>query len=53
MRKTVIKTTIYYHPDKLSNDKAKIFNEKDIYLRTEIMKILSSFHNEFKGFKDS
>jgi hypothetical protein len=36
-----MKIMIYYHPDKISNDKEKIFNEKDIYLRTEILKILT------------
>jgi hypothetical protein len=45
-----MKTTKHYHPDKISNDRKKIFNEKDIYLRTEINSILTRFHNEFKGF---
>lgn len=53
MKKTILKTTKYFHPDKLSNDKEKIFNDKDIYLRTEISKILTKFHNDAKGFKGS
>ena len=47
LRKTIVKTCVFYHPDK-QNVNPTLFDEKAIYLRTQISKILTNFLNTLK-----
>jgi hypothetical protein len=47
IKRTLVKTTIHYHPDKkiLAKD---IFTERDYYLRDEIIKIINYMTGNLK-----
>ena len=47
IKKTLIKTTIHYHPDKKSLADST-FTQADFYLRDEIIKIINSTTAELK-----
>lgn len=50
LKKTLIKATIHYHPDKKTLADGKM-NEKDFYLRDEIIKAINNLTSEMKGFE--
>ena len=47
LKKTITKACVYYHPDK-QNTVPGAFDAKQIYLRTQICKILTKFLNTMK-----
>lgn len=50
IRKTLIKLTVHYHPDKKTLSEGREgWGPKDFYLRDEIIKIINSLTSELKG----
>ena len=47
LRKTIVKTCVFYHPDKQKLNPT-LFDEKAVYLRTQISKILTNYLNTLK-----
>lgn len=44
VRKTIIKLTKHYHPDKINTLPKGTWSEVEIYLRSQIIKILTNFN---------
>lgn len=50
LRKTLVKLTIHYHPDKKSLAEGRDgWTQKDFYLRDEIIKIINALTSDIKG----
>ena len=49
IKKTLNKTCLHYHSDKSAKAKANGMSEAQIYLRSEIIKIITGFINEMKS----
>ena len=50
LRKTLVKLTMHYHPDKKTlSEGRKNWEKKDFYLRDEIIKIINSLTSDMKG----
>lgn len=52
LKKILTKTCIHFHPDKSAKAKQDGMSEGQIYLRNEILKILTSFINALKGHQE-
>ena len=44
VKKTIIKLTKHYHPDKINTLPNGAWSEVDIYLRSQIIKIMTNFN---------
>jgi hypothetical protein len=49
IKKTLTKACLHYHSDKSARAKADGMSEGQIYLRSEIIKIITRFINQIKG----
>lgn len=49
IKKTLVKLTKHYHPDKINTLPAGTWSNVDIYLRSQIIKIITNLNSEIKG----
>ena len=48
LKKTILKVIFQYHPDRKNQDKERVFNAKDVFIRNEITTIFNKILTEFK-----